>query len=164
MQFSVFRQFLSLKHVNFPKLFLLAPFGRSLVSQVVLRWDCGQNHRRLRMSHIYETTKNNFSRVRSAGTRVTRLVCCRLSKTEGKVDFLAPENPHPKTRLLSFRPVANTAGCYVRMAPERQGRTRGIFAHGTLQNTPFSRAHTSKKVTFPLLSRLAWTLALKCWL
>ena len=54
------RQFLSLKHAKFHKIFLLVPLGRSLVSQVVLRRGCGQNSRRLRMRHIYETAKIHF--------------------------------------------------------------------------------------------------------
>ena len=80
------RQFLSLKHARFHKIFFLAPLERLLVSQVVLRRGC-ENSRRLHMRHIYETTKTKFSRACPAGTRVSSQVGCLLNKTEGKVDF-----------------------------------------------------------------------------
>ena len=68
------RQFLSLKNAKLHKMFLLAPLGRSLVSQVVLRRCCGQKSRRLRMRHIYELTKTKFSHAAlQVHEQVTRL-------------------------------------------------------------------------------------------
>ena len=143
-------------------------------SGVASRRGCGQNRRRLRMRHIYETTetKEIFSRVPSRYTsnspgwlppkqtrRKSRLF---LQFSHHKRPISTPENPHQKTWSRSFRSVANTVGCHVRMAPRIAGENKRYYSRhpGTLR---ISRVHTSRKVTFPLLSRPAWTLALKGW-
>ena len=150
-----FQQLLSLKYVKLPKIFLLAPFGRSLVSQIVLLWGCGQNRRRLRMRHICESAKTKFSRACPAGARVTLQVGCLL--------FL--QCSHHKRRFGRPKTLIEKEGCCrsgqlqtlrvlrANGAPNGRGRYEVFFGTASCK--------TPRKVTFLLLSCPAWTLALK---
>ena len=160
--------------MKFPKIFLLAPSGCSpflellhggAAAKIAGGYGCATSMRLQK--------QKKYSRACPAGTRVTLQVGCLLSKPEGKVDFSCnsattngrfrrPKTLIKKTWSRSFRSVANTVGCHVRMAPRIAGENKRYYSRhpGTLR---ISRVHTSRKVTFPLLSRPAWTLALKGW-
>ena len=97
-------------------MFLLAPFGRSLVFQVVLWWGCSQN----RTKYARNTSlrlKNKRFRSCPACVRVNLQGGCLLSKTEGRGSFILAIWA-PQMSIWTIRKRCSGGGTFSHFLPE----------------------------------------------